>query len=84
MQNKIKIKYVLHNLCGCELCDSMTLRMCIQFVGCMGNPKKCMKTMVVFIEKGGCERVKEGWKGLLFCLPPAASRACQPCFVSLC
>jgi hypothetical protein len=25
-----------------------------------------MKTMVVFIEKGGCQKVKEGWKGLLF------------------
>ena len=43
-----------------------------------------MKNMVVFIEKWGCERVKEGWKGLLFCPPPAASRACQPCLVSLC
>ena len=46
MQNKIKIKYVLHNLYGCELCDSMTLRMCIQFVGCMGNPKKCLSMWV--------------------------------------
>jgi hypothetical protein len=44
MQNKIKVKYVIHNLCGFELCDLMTLRMCIQFVGCMGNTKKflCM------------------------------------------
>ena len=46
MQNKIKIKYVLHNLCGCELYDSMTLRMCIQFVDCMGNPKKCLSMWV--------------------------------------
>jgi hypothetical protein len=46
MQSKIKIKYVLHNLCGCELCDSMTLRMCIQFVGCMGNPKKCLSMWI--------------------------------------
>ena len=46
MQNKIKIKYVFHNLCGCELCDSMTLRMCIQFVSCMGNPKKCLSMWV--------------------------------------
>ena len=46
MQNKIKIKYVLHNLCSCEICDSMTLRMCIQLVGCMGNPKKCLSMWV--------------------------------------
>ena len=46
MQNKIKIKYVFHNLCGCELYDSMTLRMCIQFVGCLGNPKKCLSMWV--------------------------------------
>ena len=46
MQNKIKVKYVFHNLCGCELCDSMTRRMCIKFVGCMGNPKKCLSVWV--------------------------------------
>jgi hypothetical protein len=36
-----------------------------------------MKTMVVFIEKWGCERVKEGWKGLLFC-PPTSCLSCMP------
>ena len=39
-----------------------------------------MKTMIVFIEKWGCQRVKEGWKGLLFCPPPATSHACQKYF----
>ena len=43
-----------------------------------------LKTMVVFIEDGGCQRVNEGWKGLIFCPPPVASRAWQPCLVPLC
>ena len=32
----------------------------------LGTPF-AMKTMVVFIKKWECQRVKEGWKGLLFC-----------------
>ena len=54
-----------------------------QFLSLSWNPF-AMKTMLVFTEKWGCERVQEGWKGLLFCPPPAASRACQPCLVPLC
>ena len=62
MQNKIKIKYVFHILCGCELCDSMTLRMCIQFLGCMGNPKKCLSMWVggKIIPNLSCKD-DEGW-----------------------
>ena len=55
-----------------------------QFLSLSWNPLFAMKTMVVFIEKGGCKRVKEGWKGLLFCPPPAASRACQSCLIPFC
>ena len=46
MQKKIKVKYVFHNLCGCEFCDSMTLKICIKSVGWMGNPKKCLSVWI--------------------------------------
>ena len=57
-----------NNLCGSEFCDSMTLRMCIQFVGCMGNPKKCLSMWVggKIIPNLSCKD-DEGWiKSKLF------------------
>ena len=45
---------------------------------------KTLRLTVVFIEKGGCERVKGGGgRGCFFAPPPAASCACQPCLVPL-
>ena len=76
MQNKIKIKYVHHNLCGCELCDSMTLRMCIQFVGSTGNPKKCLSMCIggKIISNLSCKD-DEGWtKSNWFYQPSKALR----------
>ena len=46
-------------------------------------PPFALKTMVVFIEKQGCQRVNEEWKGLIVFPPPIATRTCQPCLVSL-